>query len=186
MGNSFSANYDYKELFEVSSPASLSHYFYPGASQIGGHDGMLVEVYPDEYAAWQGTFAFGKVIPNGLSGVFAMPNPQQICVVSRGSGYLVSVINPTSWECIDAIPVIGVYPVLAQGIVVFASFTNLVAYGLEGVKWRTERLTWDGMKITELTDRFIKGEFWDLRNESTAEFIVDLATGSHEGGASGF
>jgi hypothetical protein len=48
--------------------------------------------------------------------------------------------------------------------------------------WKTKRLTWDSMEITEVTDAFIKGEFWDIRREATANFTVDLATGLHQGG----
>src|SRR5262245_48546290 len=69
----------------------------------------------------------------------------------------------------------------AHDIIVFADFTNLVAYGKTGLKWRTKRLSWDDLKIIEVTDIFIKGEFWDILSEGTATFVVDLATGAHTG-----
>jgi hypothetical protein len=72
--------------------------------------------------------------------------------------------------------------VVKHGIIVFANFTELVAYGSQGLKWRTKRLTWDSMKVVEVTDDLLKGEFWDIRSESTQGFTVDLATGNHEGG----
>jgi hypothetical protein len=43
-------------------------------------------------------------------------------------------------------------------------------------------LTWDSLKITEVTNAFIKGEFWDIRSNAMAHLVVDLATGTHEGG----
>jgi hypothetical protein len=35
---------------------------------------------------WLGTFAFGDITPNGMSGIFAMPDPHRLCVVSSGDG----------------------------------------------------------------------------------------------------
>ena len=66
----------------------------------------------------------------------------------------------------------------AQGVIVFANFTELVAYGPTGIRWRTKRLAWDSLKITEVTDTIIKGEFWDIRSDANSNFVVDLATGN--------
>jgi hypothetical protein len=71
----------------------------------------------------------------------------------------VSAATPTAWESVDATPIIDVRLTHPQGIIVFANFTELVACGSTGLKWRTKRLTWDSLKITEATDKFIKGEF---------------------------
>jgi hypothetical protein len=66
--------------------------------------------------------------------------------------------------------------------IVIANFTELVAYGRAGIKWRTRRLTWDSLQITEVTDASIKGEFWDILSEAMETFIVDLETGADSGG----
>jgi len=63
----------------------------------------------------------------------------------------------------DPTPVIDIRPVPALGILVFADYTTLVAYGRTGLAWKTKRLTWSDLKITETTDAFIEGEFWDIR-----------------------
>jgi len=182
MDTTFSKTYECEELAETPQPAVLPHYFYPGATIGSGRDGILIEVRPEHGQSWHGTFAFGQIAPKGASGIFTTPDPQRICVVAKGAGYFISSSDPTSWELVRATPVIDVRPVSAQGIIVFASFTDLVAYGPTGIKWRTKRLSWDNMKITEVTDKIIKGEIWDIRNEAKAEFIVDLATGTHQGG----
>jgi hypothetical protein len=178
---SFPHLYECEPLSETQTTA-LPHYYFPGGSTQGGRDGILVEVRPERGLPWLGTFAFGEVTPKGISGIFTTPDPERLCVVSRGEGYIVSAATPTAWESVDATPIIDVRLIHAQGIIVFANFTELVAYGSTGLKWRTKRLTWDSLKITEATDTFIKGEFWDIRSEATASFIVDLATGRHQGG----
>jgi hypothetical protein len=145
-------------------------------------DGILVEVRPKHCEPWFGTFAFGHVAPRGKSGIFTMPNPDVLCVVSRGEGYLVSASLPKSWERLRVVPVIDVRPVLAYDIIVFAEFTRLVAFGREGIKWQTKRLSWDNLQISEVATSYIKGEFWDVRSDAIASFVVDLATGTHQGG----
>lgn len=177
----FAHSYECQRLTETPRTAPV-HYYYPGASIQGGRDGILVEVRSERGESWLGTFAFGRLTPNGVSGLFTTPDPQRLCVVARGEGYLVSANTPTVWQPILATPIIDVRPIRAQEIIVFADFTELVAYGQSGIKWRTKRLTFDGLKITEVTDTSITGEFWDIRSEAMASFVVDLATGTHHGG----
>lgn len=69
-----------------------------------------------------------------------------------------------------------------QEIIVFANYTELLAYDKFGIKWRTERLAYDGFKIIEVTDSYLKGEFWNIRNEANDIFEVDLVTGFQVGG----
>jgi hypothetical protein len=148
----------------------------------GGRDGILVEICPERGKPWLATFAYGDIAPNGTSGVFSTPDPRRLCVVARGAGYLVSATDPTLWEPVRATPIIDVRPVRAREMIVFAEYTQLVAYGCAGIEWKTKRLSWDNLTITEVNDLHIKGEFWDIRNEEQATFVVDLATGAHEGG----
>jgi len=58
----------------------------------------------------------------------------------------------------------------------------LLAYGEQGVKWRTMRLAWDGLKIVAIGDETLVGEYWDIRKEAMQRFQVDLATGAARGG----
>ncbi|NPD26989.1 MULTISPECIES: hypothetical protein [Corallococcus] len=102
--------------------------------------------------------------------------------MSRGAGYLVTVRDPSTWEPVQVAPVTDVRAVPAAGVVVFADFTEMVAYGAEGLRWRTKRLSWDGLKIVQVTERSIIGEYWDMRTEATQTFEVDLATGAQKGG----
>jgi hypothetical protein len=67
-------------------------------------------------------------------------------------------------------------------MVVFANYTELVAYGESGMKWRTKRLAWDGLKVIAVGDRTRVGEYWDFREEGMRRFEVDLLTGAARGG----
>jgi hypothetical protein len=174
----FSHNYEVEVLGELPSKKI---YYYPGASTQGGKDGLLIEVTPLQGESWVGVFAYGDLTPKGISGVYTLPNPDKFCVVSRGSGYFVSAYNPTDWDIVKSIPVIDVRSVSSQDIILFANYTELIAYNSLGVKWQTKRLAFDSFKIVELTDSYLKGEYYDIRSESKETFEVDLLTGKHKG-----
>jgi len=184
MDTTFPTEYECDQLMELPN-GPMPHFYYPD-SNGGGADGLLVMVRPKLAQTWIGTFAFGRVTPKGVSGIYSTPNPRRVCVVANGSGYLVSTNVPKIWESIWATPITDVRPIRAQGIIVFATFTDLVAYDGDNVKWRTKRLTWSDMKIVEATDSHIKGEYWDIRIDRTGTFVVDLRTGAHEGGIEAF
>jgi hypothetical protein len=126
MDTTFLHTYECQRLTETPSTA---HYYFPSASMRGGRDGILVEVRPARGLSWLGTFASGRVTLKGVSGIFTTPNPQQFCVVSSGEGYFISAMTPTEWEPVRSTPIIDVRPILAREIIVFADFTELVAYG---------------------------------------------------------
>jgi len=157
-------------------------YYYPGASTQGGRDGILVKVISSEGKSWVGVFAFGEINTNGISGIYSMPDPNKFCIISKGAGYIVSSNNPTDWKQVKVIPVTDVRSIKHQKIIVFADYTELLAYDEFGIKWRTERLAYDGFKIIEVTESYLKGEFWNIRNEAYDIFEIDLITGSQVGG----
>lgn len=181
MDVTFSHSYECDQLTEIPE-SSLPHYYFPGATTKGGEDGLLLKVRSEHGQEWLGTFAFGRVSPKGISGLYTTPDPERFCVLARGEGYFVTASKPASWESVGAKPVTDVRIVSAHGLIVFADFTRLWAYGSTGLKWKTSRLAWDGLKIAEITSTSIVGEFWDVSSEATAKFVVDLVSGTHEGG----
>ena len=86
---SFSHSYEFRVLDEL--PTRKKIYYYPGASNYGGSDGLLVELNSFSDDPWVGVFAFGNVSPKGITGIYTLPNPDKLCIVSRGQGYLVSI-----------------------------------------------------------------------------------------------
>jgi hypothetical protein len=182
MNAAFPHSYGCEQAREVQGSVSSALHYYPTGPSQGGKDGMLVEVRPAQSEPWFGLFAFGHFSPNCPSGIFTTPDADRFCVVAQGQGYFVSAEAPELWDCVKATPIMNIYPVPRHGIIVFAEFTRLVAYGQAGLRWKTKRLAWESMNITEVTDEFIGGNFWDLRTEATVRFKVNLATGDHEGG----
>lgn len=169
------------EVLEEIPGGHAPRYWFPD-SRVSGQDGLAVRVVPELGAAWIGTFAFGRFGAAGVTRVLGMPDPEKLCVVARGAGYIVPVATPEIWESIRAIPIIDVRVIIPPGIVVFANNTELLAYGRCGVIWRTVRLSWDGLRINTADARAITGEYWDIREDALRQFEVDVATGAARGG----
>ncbi|NBD12867.1 hypothetical protein [Corallococcus silvisoli] len=185
MESAFSFDGNWEVLDGSRSADASPRYFFPG-NTAAGQDGILVRVTPEGGGApWLGVFAFGRFGQGEFSRVLSLPDPKKLCVVSRGAGYIVASQDPQNWEAIKSVPITDVRAVLSAGVVVFANLTEMVAYGAEGMRWRTKRLAWDGLKILEVTEHSIRGEYWDLREEATQPFEVDLATGAQKGGVEG-
>lgn len=178
--NSFPRTYECEQLDEL--PSGVLRFYFPGARSDGGNDGPIVLVTPSSAERWVGIFAFGHHGPSGTSCIYAFPDPDVICVVSSGDGYLVNVNVPTNWRQIEVYPICEVIPFPGQNIIVFVSHTDMTAFGAHGVVWRTKRLAWSGMKITNVTPASIKGETWDIRSDANIAFSVDVRTGCHHGG----
>jgi hypothetical protein len=174
----FPANYECEVRDELPASGNVPvRYFPPG--RRAGQDGTIIVVRSKVGEPFAGVFAFGD---RGVSRVLSMPKADRLCVVARGTGYVVSVDDPEHWERIPVIPVLDVRIVGELGLVVFADHTKLVGYDATGLRWKTARLSWDGLRIVEVSASRVIGEYWDIRDEATKRFDVDLETGKACGG----
>ena len=179
--------HDYEVIVqsERSIPdSSMRHYYFPGSSELGGHDGILVKVTPDKGIAWLGTFAYGYRSGLALNLVASCPDRGAICVVSSGMAMIVPVTSPVDQQVIDIHPVMGAYSLVNSKLLVFIGFDRIIALGPTGIEWKTRRLSWDGLRISKVTQTTIHGFAWDSPNNGEVEFTVDLQTGYTQGGAS--
>jgi hypothetical protein len=176
----FAHSYEFE--YERDFPGNMSDnwYYYPGGESVGGKDGLLVKVRLKEGHVWHGLFSFGHFQQGCPSGIFTTPKDDCLCVVAKGKGYFVSTTNPCSWEGVMANPILNSFAIASKGILVFADFNRLIAYGQSGLKWRTVRLGSDGLNITEVTDHYIKGNFWDSARQRKGMFEVNLDTGNDD------
>lgn len=173
----FPATYAVAQLIEMPT-SPIVHYYYPGASTLGGKDGISIKVIPEKIQPWIGTFAFGG---HKLSGVFSTPNVDRLCVVAAGAGYFVSSNDPMHWEKSAVFPITHVCMSLIHQVIVFSTFTEMLAYDASGVRWRIDRLSWDGFTITQVEDDFIHGKFFDIRDDAVRAFAVNIKTGAKSG-----
>jgi hypothetical protein len=133
------------------------------------------------------TCALGFTDPAMPTGLYACPNPRELCAVAGGYAYIIDTESPERSTHIPLKPVAEVFVLADHGLLVFVGFHAIVAWGAEGLAWQTARLSWEGIRITAVcTDAnglaALQGFGWNMSTNQEVEFRVDLRTGAHTGG----
>jgi len=166
--------------------APARQFTYP--RQIAGEEdalargALLLMVRPATGGSFLATCALGFTDPAMPSGVFASPNPDELCAVAGGYAYVIDTANPERSTHIPLKPVVRVLALPSHGLLAFVGFHNLYAWGREGEAWKTGRLSWEGIRITGLDGDTLHGTGWNMFTDQDAPFTVNLRDGRHEGG----
>ena len=114
------------------------------------------------------------VVPTGL---WATPNPDEICAVSGGYAYLIDTTSPACFVMLPYRPVLEIHPLAAQGLLLFVGHHAILAWGRNGQAWQSEKLSSEGVTITHVEDHTLQGHGWDLMTDKETQFALDLRTG---------
>jgi hypothetical protein len=155
--------------------------YFPPPKSRPEHNGLWLKLKAKIGKTWIGVFKLDEYrSPSAFSRVLSSPDTERVCVVSNGSAYIVNSEKPDMWEQLPIYPVLDVRPLVEQKLRVFADFNRLAAYGSGGLVWRSPRVCWDFLKITNVTSDVIEGTAYDPANAETHEsrFAVDLTTGN--------
>jgi hypothetical protein len=168
--------------------APVRQYTYP--LQVAGEEdalargALLLMVKPAAGGAFLATCALGFSDPSMPTGVYSCPNPDELCAVAGGYGYVIDTGRPERCTQISLKPVAEVRVLAEQGLLVFVGFHSMVAWGPSGLAWETQRLSWEGLRLGDVKDGVLHGFGWDLMADKEVAFTVDLRTGESKGGAS--
>lgn len=180
--SAFPRSYRAKVLDELPT-TKLQTLYFPGASEISGRDGLIVSVIPNQGSPWIGVFGFGFG-GGAVTALSSTADASKLLVVSRGAGYFVSSENSSDWHGIrEIIPITTVRPAPEHGIIVLADYTTIAAVGAAGLVWKTGRISFDGIVITNIESGYVEGEACDPTTPVRPRFRVDIRSGKHEGGA---
>jgi hypothetical protein len=166
--------------------APARQFVYP--RQVAGEEDTLARgalqllVLPSNGGTFLATCALGFTNPAMPTGVFACPNPQEMCAVAGGYAYIVSTVQPEHSTHISLKPVVEVRAMVAQDLLLFVGFHSLQAWGRDGLVWESARLSWEGIQITGIEGNVLHGRGWNLLTDREAAFSIDLLTGKHQGG----
>jgi hypothetical protein len=148
----------------------------------GGKEGVIARISPSEDDQWYAIFEFGCPNDYGESnGAYSTPDPMRLCVVANGDAYVVHTADPNKWTFVPSRPVVDVRIAVLAKVLLFADFTEIVAYGSNGICWTTEDLACDGFSINAIEANTLRGRTDACPCHGTYEFSVDLATGKHTG-----
>ena len=156
--------------------------------QIAGEEDALargalqVLVHPAAGGTFLATCALGFKSDSMPTGVFACPNPDEMCAIAGGYAYILDTARPERYTHLSLKPVVEVLVLPLQGLLVFAGFHGLMAWGADGLAWETARLSWEGVSLGGVEGESLRGFGWSLPADKEVAFTVDLRTGKHTGG----
>jgi hypothetical protein len=158
------------------------HFVYPVAVEEVERGALELMVRPAAGEAFLATCALGFASPAVPTAVWSCPNPAMLCAVSGGYGYMIDTTAPEQWQQLEYRPVVEVRPLAEAGLIVFVGFHSIEAWGAAGRVWQTAKLSWEGVRLGEATQKELRGWGLDMRTDREMEFVVDLETGRHSGG----
>ncbi len=166
--------------------APARRYTYPreviGEEEAMARGAMELMVRPGVGGAFLATCSLGFKDPAMPTGVWACPRAEEVCAVAGGYAYVVDTTAPERVVQVPLRPVTAVRVLEAEGLLVFAGFMSLVAWGADGLRWETGRLSWEGLTLGAVVDGRLTGTGWEMVSDRELPFAVDLGTGRHEGG----
>jgi len=96
---------------------------------------------------WTGRFAGDYEEPPAISFVSSSPDLATAFITCAGTGYRVDMGRPERFEIIDCFPICSVHAVMTANLILFGNFTDVVAYGADGVLWEARGLVSDDLAI---------------------------------------
>jgi hypothetical protein len=144
---------------------------------------LLLQVKPPSGGSFLATCALGFRAPSALTGVWSCPRPDDLLAVAGGYAYLADTLAPERPLHLPLRPVAQILPAPDANLLLLAGLHTIAAIGATGLLWETARLTWEGLTLSGIRDNQLHGLGWDMRTDRELPFAVDLATGTHTGGA---
>jgi hypothetical protein len=175
----FPHSYEVQELQELPATGKLNVplLYIPEPKTRSEHDGLWLKIRSHNGEPWVGVFAFGCSSRSAVSRVVSTPDPQGLCVVSRGAAYIVRPDEPNAWQHVRVRPVIDLRVLPEHRMLLLADYTKLIALGSGGVLWESSSLCGDDLKILRVTSKAVEGLGYDPANSNDLRFAIDIKTG---------
>jgi hypothetical protein len=152
--------------------------FVPGEEDAMARGALLLMVRPAGAAPFLATCARGFADAKTPTGVFACPNPDELCAIAGGYAYIVNVREPAQCAFLALKPVVEVHALVEDGLLLFVGFHALMAWGVDGLAWQTGKLSDEGLRIVSAENGALRGFGWKLMTDKEVPFALDLKTGS--------
>lgn len=144
-------------------------------------EGFVIEFHPASGASWVGNFQPGL---SGFSTAMLHPDGHSVVVVSGGQAYL---IDPDSRTLLSEFGggICAAISVPSRSMLIMSDDIRLWALQASGTAWKTERISWDGIRRLAVSATDVAGEAYDPMDDSWVAFTVDLDSGRLTGGSYG-
>ncbi len=154
-----------------------------GEEEALARGALQLVVRPREGGPYLLTCALGFNDPGMPTGLYGCPNAEDLCAVAGGYAYVADARTPERCTQVGLRPVVEVRVIAEARLLLFVGFHSIAAWGVNGLAWETARLSWEGIRISDVEEGEVRGWGWDMRSDRELEFAVDWKTGRHTGGA---
>lgn len=159
------------------------HFTYPAQVEEVERGALEVMISPHNGDSFLATFALGFRDPIVPTGIWSMPNPEELCALSGGYAYLVFVHQPQRFVMLSMRPVLAVHAAEQAGLLLFVGHRDILAWNEHGLAWQANAVSSEGITIERVSATTVQGTGWDIRTDREFAFTLELATG-HRIGAS--
>jgi len=166
------------------------HFVYPREAEEVERGALEVLMRPAEEQPSQGaepsqgaqpflaTCALGFRDPVVPTGLWSTPNPEELCAVSGGYAYLIDTTAPERFTMLPYRPVLEIRPVPDASLLLFVGHHSILAWGVDGEAWQSEKLSDEGVTITSIEGGILRGLGWNLMSDKETPFALALKTGT--------
>lgn len=154
----------------------------PGEEEAMARGALELMVRPHAGGVFLATCALGFTSESVPTGVWGCPRAEEMCAVAGGYGYVIDTAQPEVSTMLPMRPVVEVRPAVEVGLLLFAGFHTVLAWGEIGLAWETGRLSWEGVRLGEVAAGRLHGWGWEMMSDRELPFSIDLRTGEYEGG----
>lgn len=137
-----------------------------------------ISIQPESGSSWVGSFIGDPSYRRGITGLYGTPSPDHLCVLERGTAFVVDARNPIATLLVPSDgPVRDVQPVVDAGILLLATPWTVTAVGTGGIAWTSPRLAIEGLRLDDVHEHYLLGVA-DPDEDEPREFAIDLRTGA--------
>ena len=154
----------------------------PGEDDALQRGALFIEVKPATGSTFLITAALGFRDPEMPSALYSCPREDDLLILSGGYAYLVDTLQPKMCEHLPLRPATAVLPVRKEGVILLSGHSTVLAVDANGLRWQSERLSWEGVHLESVKDGKLNGIGWNMPENRDVPFQIDLVTGRHEGG----
>jgi hypothetical protein len=117
-----------------------------------------------------------------FTAVERVPATDSFVVIVGGHAYLVEA--PSQRVVSGGFPEIArsAVPIPEMSLVIVEGDTEIAGFDAVGLRWRSGRLSWDGLRLRTPWAGKLEGEGWDAPSDTWVSFSLDLRNGRAEGG----
>lgn len=154
------------------------HFTYPAQVEEVERGALEVMVRPAHAESFLATFALGFRDPAVPTGVWSAPGPEQLCALSGGYAYMVTVTAPDRFTMLPLRPVLAVHAATEAGLLLFIGHRDILAWGASGKAWQANAVSSEGITLNAITATALLATGWDMRTDREFPFALDLASGA--------